>query len=455
MSKVRVRIGALFLAAIVLLGCLISCKKDTAASGGDAPIVVKVALFGDSNNFNDVQKAVFESFAKENPGIIPELQFITSDSFGQNWNGFLMKIQTMIASGNAPDVISLGLEGVGLLSMNDLAAPLDDYIAAHPEDLASIQAEGINEDLLKIFEVDGKIYGYPYEANSVVTHIRKDIFEESGISLPESDWTWQDLRDISEKIKASNPDVFAFAVPTNFFCLQAFLYSNGAAPLNDTWDTAAINSPESVEAFQFLQDAIFKYGYAPQPSQTMTPESLFIQGKVAMHWSGRWVSNDYNASELYDKVYVQTMPAGKGGNISCAGTACFVVLKSSKVQDAAMKVALWGAGEDYVRTFMTTGSLPANQIFGGEICAADRTIENWEVMYDVYEQGNWRRSQDPPEYADLANIYSKYMDIILSNQMPAKEALDLAAAEINQVFKESNFRKTPEQLAAINSLYKN
>jgi ABC-type glycerol-3-phosphate transport system substrate-binding protein len=444
----------LFLLLSFVLAIMMSCGKK-AETTGSGPVHVKVALFNDGNNLSQVQKAVFNEFTKENPGIIPEFQFITSDSYGSNWNGFLMKIQTMVASGNAPDVISLGLEGVGFMIMNDLAQPLDDYITARPEELQKIRAEGIDRELLKIFEVDGKIYGYPFEANSVVTHIRKDIFQKAGVPLPSSNWTWDDFKEICAKIKAANTGAFAFAVPTNFFCLQALLYSNGAAPLNNNWDGAAINSPESVEVFQFLQDAIYKYGYAPQPSQTISSTELVIQGRAAMEWIGRWVSNDYNASELYDVIYTQLVPAGKAGNISCAGDACFVVLKSTKVPDEAKKVALWCAGETYVNTFLSTGSLPANQVFGEKILAADRTIENWMSMYEVYNKGLWRRSQDPPEYADLANIYGKYMDIIYSNQMPVKQALDLAAEEINQVFRESSFRKTPEQIKVINSLFKN
>ncbi|WP_010263642.1 ABC transporter substrate-binding protein [Treponema primitia] len=444
------------LLCLILALAFVACggkKAATAAAGG--PVRVKVALFNDGNALSTAQKTVFDAFVKENPGIIPEFQFITSDSYGSNWNGFLMKIQTMIASGNAPDVISLGLEGVGFMIMNDLAQPLDDYIAAHPEELQSIRSEGIDKELLKIFVVDGKLYGYPFEANSVVTHIRKDIFQKAGVALPPDNWTWDDFRDICAKIKAADTGAFAFAVPTNFFCLQALLYSNGAAPLNNNWDAAAINSPESVEVFQFLQDAIFKYGYAPQPSQTISETELVIQGRAAMQWIGRWVSNDYAASELYDTIYTQLVPAGKAGNVSCAGDACFVVLKSTKVPDAAKKVAIWCAGQTYVDTFLTTGSLPANQIFGEQILAKDRTIDNWKSMYQVYNSGQWRRSQDPPEYADLANIYGKYMDIIYSNQMPAKQALDLAAAEINQVFAESSFRKTDAQIRVVNSLFKN
>jgi ABC-type glycerol-3-phosphate transport system substrate-binding protein len=365
-----------------------------------------------------------------------------------------MKIQTMIASGNAPDVAALGLEGIGMVAMNDLALPLDDYINAHQEELSEVMG-GIDKELLEIFRVDGKLYGIPYEANSVVTHIRKDMFKNAGVELPGSDWTINDLKEISGKISDPDNGVYAFGVPTNFFCLQSLLYSNGAAPLNDDWSAATINSDESVEVFQFLQDAIHKYKWAPEPNDNITDVELIVQGRIAMGWWGRWPTKDYAASELYDTFYFQNVPAWGAGHTTCAVSASYVVMSSTKHPEEAMKVATWAAGREYVNAFMATGSLPANSTFGAEVCANDGVVENWESMYDVYKLGQWRRSQDPPEYADLANIYSKYMDIIYSNQMPAKQALDMAADEINLMLKNSEYRDTAEEMEVIKSLFKN
>lgn len=443
------KILALTFALLMILG-MVSVGSASEAE----PIHIRVALFDAGTNMSENRKAVFEAFTAENPGIIPEFQFITSDSYGSNWNGYLMKIQTMIASGNAPDVIALGLEGVAMLVMNDLALPLDDYIAEHEEELAPVM-DGIDKELLEIFRVDNKLYGVPFEANSVVTHIRKDIFEKAGVALPDADWTFDDFKEICAQISDPDNGVYAFGVPTNFFCLQAWLYANGGSPLNDDWSAAAINSDEVVEVMQFFQDAIFKYHWAPQPNNNITDVELITQGRTAMGWWGRWVSGDYTANEMDDLIYVQDMPAMKDGHTTCAGSASFVVLKSTKYPEIAKQVALWCADQDYVNTFLTTGSLPANETFGAELCANDKTIDNWQAMYKVYQDGAWRRSQDPPEYAELANIYGKYMDIIYSNQMSAKEALDLAAEEINDVFKYSTYRDTPEELAVIDSLFKN
>jgi len=180
-----------------------------------------------------------------------------------------------------------------------------------------------------------------------------------------------------------------------------------------------------------------------------------VGSSFAMGWWGRWPTKDYAASELFDKFYFQRMPAWGDGHTTCAGSASFVVLANTKYPEIAKKVAIWCAGWDYVNAFLSTGSLPANSEYGAKICPNDGVVENWECMYDVYRLGEWRRSQDPPEYADLANIYSKYMDIIYSNQMPAKQALDQAANEINQMLKNSEYRDTPEELEVIKSLFKN
>lgn len=428
---------------------------SVSASDAEEPVHIRVALFSDGADMTASQKAVFDAFTAENPGIIPEFEYITSDSYGSNWNGYLMKIQTMIASDNAPDVIALGLEGVAFMAMNDLGLPMNDYIEAHPEEVEAIHMDAISDELLDIFEVDGKLYGVPYEANSVVTHIRKDIFEEAGIPLPEEDWTWDDFIDICEQLKNSGLDVYPFGVPTNFFCLQALLYSEGGAPLNDDWTAAAINSEECKKVFQFLQDSIWEYGYSPQPSDTISDVELIVQGKTAMGFWGRWVSDDYNASELTDTIYVTNVPAGAAGNTTCAGSCGFVVLNTTEHPDEAMKVALWTAGQTYSEVFMKTGSLPANPTWGEEICASDGIIDNYEVMYDVYANGTWRRSQDPPEYADLANIYAKYMDIIYANQETVDQALDEAAAEIDQCFEQSTYRTTEENMDVIAGLFKN
>lgn len=431
-----------------------SQSGSTTTSGNtEEPVTVRVALFSDGNDMSETQKTVFDSFVEEYPNIHPQFEYITSDSYGSNWNGYLMKIQTMIAGNDAPDIIALGLEGVALLAMKDMALPMNDFLDSHKEEFAPI-IDAQNEDLIKIFQIDGKTYGIPYESNDVVTHINKEIFAEAGIDLPGYDWTWDDFVEICDKLKASDVEAYPFANTSNFFCYQALLYCNGGSPLNDDWSASTFNSEANIRTTQFFQDAIFVNEYAPEPSTTITDTELMIQGRVAMIWSGRWVSDDYNSSEFFDKVYVNTMPNGGGGNTSCAGTACFVTLNTTEHPDEAMTVATWCAGETYAKTFLSTGSLPANFEAGAEICAASDTIDNWEVMYEIYNNGDWKRSCDPPEYTELADIYSDTLSIVYSRQATVEEALNDASEKIDNVIANSEFRDTPDELAFIDALYK-
>ncbi len=234
--------------SIMLSGLMMTGIAMTVpVSAEEDPVHIRVALFSDGADMTDSQNDRYlKLFTEENPNIIPEFEYITSDSYGSNWNGYLMKIQTMIASGDAPDVIVLGLEGVAFMAMNDLGLPMNDYIESHPEEVEAIHMDAISDDLLDIFRVDGKLYGVPYEANSVVTHIRKDIFEEAGVALPEDNWTWDQFMEICDQIKKADLGVYPFGVPTNFFCLQGLLYSEGGSPLNDDWT-------ESSDQFRTVQ----------------------------------------------------------------------------------------------------------------------------------------------------------------------------------------------------------
>lgn len=426
-----------------------SAPKAADAEPAKEKVKLKVALFSDGQNLSQTQKEVFQLFTAKYPHIEPEFMYLTSDT--GNWNGYLTKIQTMIASGEAPDVAVLGLEGVAMMALNDLALPIDDYIEANMDEYGPI-LENIPKELSDIFIVDGKRYGIPMEANAVVTNINMDRFEEAGIPLPEADWTIEDLREIAPKLSDPANGKFAFGVPTNFFCLQALLYSNGGSPLNDDWSAGAINSPQNIEVFEFLQEAIQK-GWAPQPEPSISDVQLMTQGRIAIGWWGRWVTNDYVASGVKN-IFVQTLPKWES-QTTTAGSAAFIVLSSTKHPEEAKALAAWTSTFDYVKTFMSKGSQPANTEFSEQLLPALGVPQNWQAYTDVYESGNWRRSQDPPEYAELGFVYSKYMNLIYSNQMPVKEALDQAQEEINQIFANSNYRKDPKSLEVIDQLFKN
>ena len=46
---------------------------------------------------------------------------------------------------------------------------------------------------------EDKYYGVPYYSNCLAIMYNKDIFDEMGLEYPDSDWTWDDFKDMTAK----------------------------------------------------------------------------------------------------------------------------------------------------------------------------------------------------------------------------------------------------------------
>lgn len=66
---------------------------------------------------------MLEDFYNET-GISVEVIYVASTG---GWGGFFSKIQTMIAGGDAPDVIRIAIEGFELFLDNGIIIPLNEY----------------------------------------------------------------------------------------------------------------------------------------------------------------------------------------------------------------------------------------------------------------------------------------------------------------------------------------
>ena len=88
-----------------------------AMSSGDVPADGTAAI-----------EAMFDRFEEENNCTV-ELVVIAHDG----WADYLTKLQTMMISGNAPDVFQNPHEGGMMANKLGIVAPLDEYIAEHPE----------------------------------------------------------------------------------------------------------------------------------------------------------------------------------------------------------------------------------------------------------------------------------------------------------------------------------
>ena len=67
---------------------------------------------------------------------------------------------------------------------------------------------------------EDKYYGVPYYSNCLAIMYNKDIFDEMGLEYPDSNWTWDDFKDMTAKTKMCIRDRWKTAVirPPGLFC---------------------------------------------------------------------------------------------------------------------------------------------------------------------------------------------------------------------------------------------
>jgi ABC-type glycerol-3-phosphate transport system substrate-binding protein len=284
-----------FLGILLALTLLLGVTALPAAAEGTT---LTLAMIGDGQ-----QKSTLDSLlAKftDETGIKVETLYINS-----GWGEYCTKLQTMIAGGDQLDVAIMASEGIEMFVRMDIPTPIDDYIAANPDVAKTIQ-DDVADDLEKAFIFDGKTYSFPFSFNNVFMHFNLDRMKEVGAELPQGTWNKDDFLALCEKLTSEKDGVkkYAIAVPNGeYFCMEAWLYNNGAAYVNDDFTQATINAPESVEIFQLWQDLIYKYGYAPIPEVNVNAIQQLIDGQVALGSWGRWPTPPLHQLQLQGRLH--------------------------------------------------------------------------------------------------------------------------------------------------------
>ena len=141
-----------------------------------AEITVLTPMISSEGAFKDMFTGWVESFEEKYP--------VTVNMTTVGWDTYTEKYETVLASGNPPDVFGPFPPTFYVRFLDaDLLLPLDDYldIDAATDGFASIQTE-----VLPSLADDGKTYGLIFYANLFMWHYNPKLLEAGGFSWPGS-----------------------------------------------------------------------------------------------------------------------------------------------------------------------------------------------------------------------------------------------------------------------------
>lgn len=347
----------------LVAGGLVACGSTPAGtpgpstSGASAPTNTPAALTMTIWGSADDKKMYEERLALAKTAL-PEI----SVKLVQISDNYDTKIQTMLAGGDAPDVIMVA-EAVNVLSSKGQLVDLTGAIKDAGVDAVKTFGQGA----VDTYSTDGKLWAVPDRSGAMVLYYNKALFDAKGLAYPDGNWDWQQFRDAAAKLTVREGDKvssWGYAAGDWWPWYMTWIYQNGGRVLDDQ-GKPVVNTPENIEALTFYNDMVFKDRSAPSPLDYANaglkngqPDPLFAQGKLAMETTGFW--NVASLAKTDINWGVSTLWHGKKAAIPAFGSALAVATQSKNHAAAARLIAFLTSVEGQGPIATSGVDVPAN-----------------------------------------------------------------------------------------------
>jgi multiple sugar transport system substrate-binding protein len=303
------------------------------AAASKEKVTIKVMTFL-AYDTPEVEPAIAAEFMKQNSDVIVELESVP---FGD----YFTKLRTLIAGGQAPDVVSLNIENMAAFASLGALQDLAPYIAKDQYDLSQYY-----ESTLGMTEFEGKQYGLPASFSTVVLFYNKDLFDKAKISYPDGTWDWNKLIEAGKALTMdTNNDGITDQFGYSSAWWPAYLYMNGADIFSKDMSKCALTDPAAVEALQKMTDLSLVEKVAPTRGDLSTSSDwdMFMAGRLAMFPVGPWALSPFQGITTF-QWDVADMPKMNQQATFLFGNA-LAITSDSKNKDAAWEYMKFAAGE--------------------------------------------------------------------------------------------------------------
>ena len=247
---------------------------------------------------------LIDNYEKENPNV--KINFI---HIPQN---YFQKIHLLFASSTAPDVIFI----------NNLYLPV---YASQLEDLSRIENADFYPQSLNALKYNGRLYAIPRDISNFVFYYNKNI---TGNINP--DWTFEDF----ERLIKLTSDKKHYGISYERDIYWASPY------------TLTLGFDKGIDFYKKLEGK-----YAPTPAQvgSSTQAQMFLDGKLGLYLSGRWMFPKISATAKFPYGIV-TFP----GTITSDASG-WAISKNSKHKKEAEKFVRYLSSKESIDYFTDSG----------------------------------------------------------------------------------------------------
>ncbi|MEU8118402.1 extracellular solute-binding protein [Spirillospora sp. NPDC049024] len=253
-----------------------ACGSGDGDSGGKNKIVFS---YWGSDSRQKLTEAAIARFEAKNPGIDVEGDF-------SDWDSYYEKLATKTAAGDAPDVMSIEIRGLGEYAGRGTLADLT----------GKVNTADLDQSVLKAGQVDGKQYAVPTGVNAFPMIVNKAALEKYGQKMPDDKtWTWDEYIATSQEITdKSGGKVWGTEYNENPAFLQIFAAQRGEQFYGD--GKVAL-SEQTIKDWWALLKKIIDTKAGPGAAKMLETGTKVDQALLATNTSvfGSWWSNQLDA----------------------------------------------------------------------------------------------------------------------------------------------------------------
>lgn len=381
-------------------------------------------------------KEIVEAFNNAHPDIHVKAVYVG------NYGALSQKLLASAQSGTLPVISQAYSNWTAKLIQGGFVQPLNDFI--NDPEIGMSKAEW--EDIFKPFRDNctwgDTVYAVPFNKSTYILVYNTDVFDLEGLEPP---------KDMTELLTTAlyltqdfdgdgQIDQYGFGLRPVVDTFQVFLAQNGGAILTKKEDgtyEVTVNSPEAVEALQFMHDLVYKYQVAYMQGGYL--DGPFGDGKIAMYIStsaGKpYIENSTRGKHGWSWV---TLPKWKTFAPLFAGTDIIMFNTATEEQKRAAWQFMKYLMDPQVTVYwaIKTGYLPVRE-------SALQT-EAWKAYVEQDPKNAVPVSQAPygifdPQlgvWYEIRTVVGNAVSDAMYNKKGIKEALDWAASEIEKLLKE-------------------
>jgi multiple sugar transport system substrate-binding protein len=228
--------------------------------------------------------------------------------------------------------------------------------------------------------------------------------------------------------------VFGAAMADNLKGPTIAVWSYGGDLFDKDLTRCTLDSPQAVEALQFLTDLVVKYNYNPNPAQLRgtNVQGVFRAGRLGFWAQGNQLAaaRSLDADKPAFAWGLAVLPKGPGGRFALEGGTAHALTKGGKQPDAGWELMKFIASSEFLTPYVGDGlgGVAARKSVMTGVLKSTNLPHGYK---DVVDYGDTVRQVPPiPRWVEVSSAISKHFGRLWNGDVSVKQVVADLATEV-------------------------